>query len=257
MFKWTWIPDEPEQVEPWEVIDTPIAGQDLSEDTGSKGQIAHKETDRRDEDPINEAGTCVQTSNMRYQSKNSAHPDELYPCKACHGYHYSKTCIYLLSWTAWLEYHGTYMPSHPFPESEEFNLGDLDSLKQRAKNLDESPNVRTPNYISNTRLKADLMTPSSRNMYWEDERWEKTRSQRERREMHFGNDGAMWTDPPYVPPSGQQASPEHRFVRAERIQAGKVQHIWQRRRNMQPAVPDFLVEEGNDEEDSFATLRAD
>ena len=96
---------------------------------------------------------------------------ELFACKSCGAYHYLNSCIYNLSWCDWLEYHNTYMPSQPYnlPPGV-IALEELEELRDRARLLDETVAHR-PNYLSNTRLKKDLMTQSGIGAFWDDEEW--------------------------------------------------------------------------------------
>lgn len=123
-------------------------------------------------------------SEERKQESSRHHSDrgQLHPCSSCHGYHYTSSCIYLRSWTEWLDYHCAHMPSQPFPYTgslrdffeNEATPGDdeMTVLREKASNLDATEGLNRPNYISNTRIKADLMTRSGREMWYEDEEWE-------------------------------------------------------------------------------------
>ena len=116
--------------------------------------------------------------------KQQSDRDQLYPCSSCHGYHYTSSCIYLRTWTEWLDYHCAHMPSQPFPYTGSLrNLfgceaapGDdeITILREKASDLDATKSLNRPNYISNTRIKADMMTRSGREMWYEDEEWEIT-----------------------------------------------------------------------------------
>ncbi|KAF7188946.1 hypothetical protein HII31_09869 [Pseudocercospora fuligena] len=101
----------------------------------------------------------------------------LFPCRSCSGYHYIDDCIYTLTWTEWLEYQALHMPSQleqisGLAGTPEHQLK-AEWLVQRAQDLDELAEVSRPNYLANTRLKADLMTKSCTDMYWDDEMWKK------------------------------------------------------------------------------------
>ncbi|KXT02690.1 hypothetical protein AC578_1139 [Pseudocercospora eumusae] len=101
----------------------------------------------------------------------------LFPCRSCSGYHYIEDCIYTLTWTEWLEYQALHMPSQlaqisGLAGTPEHQIK-AEWLVQRAQDLDELAEVSRPNFLANTRLKADLMTKSSTDMYWDDEMWKK------------------------------------------------------------------------------------
>ena len=99
---------------------------------------------------------------------------ELMACTSCGGYHYLNRCIYSLSWFDWLEYHAKYMSSQPYNIPFGIvaidDIEDLEKLQQRARILDETVYHR-PNYLSNTKLKEDLMTTSNIGAFWDEEEW--------------------------------------------------------------------------------------
>lgn len=114
---------------------------------------------------------------------------QLLPCASCNSYHYITQCIYTLPWTEWLAYHTKHMSSQPYPLPREVHSIDnipVHNLWERARELDERATTYRPNFLANTRLKADLMTRSSVAMYWDDERWERSREKKEGRNMDKG-----------------------------------------------------------------------
>ncbi|KAK4635192.1 hypothetical protein CLAFUW4_00381 [Fulvia fulva] len=108
--------------------------------------------------------------------------DDLEPCQSCNGFHYIAQCVYTLTWSEWLDYHLTYMPSQSYghsPEGLGEDTSDMQLLYYRAESLDDMAGSCEINYLSDTRLKADLMSKSSVEMFLDDEQWEKRLVQEE------------------------------------------------------------------------------
>lgn len=164
----------------WEVITSPVL-------SASGAEMAkQKLTERYAPSPfamVNDGCQRPQTLQKPRKAKQNlaqhARCDDLHPCKSCKGYHYVTQCIYTLSWTEWLDYHLTYMPSQPYGHSPEGLLledtADLQTLYYRAEELDKTSEGCEVdiNYLSETRLKADLMTKSGVEIFLDDEKWQR------------------------------------------------------------------------------------
>lgn len=173
-----------ERLEDWEIVRRPT-GQDLgrfpdTETTSPDGNADAVRCSSRSEPQSTHESLHTSRSTTLASEALSADGDDLFPCKSCHSYHYIAECIYLLSWTEWLDYHSCRMPSQalPWDPSALVDKGQDPTLLlwERAQQLDENPRQHRPNFLANTRLKADLMTQSSRDMYWEEEKAKRKKS---------------------------------------------------------------------------------
>lgn len=116
-------------------------------------------------------GPAVESSSSK---KGKPQEQELYACKSCLGYHYIEKCIYNIRWKEWLEYHAEYMPSEPAPEYvRNKGVGEI-NLRENAWKMDDVRSDFRHVTVPNTKLKADLMTTSSKAILLEEQRrrWE-------------------------------------------------------------------------------------
>ena len=195
--EWTGLSDEGTM--DWEVVDsstsghteydgdsdidacevaTPVTADKTWEETAEQDPSEHtKSSPAAVENDICRIIQTAKTSEETNQkSAKRIKGDDLKPCKNCNGYHYTSQCIYTLTWTEWLDYHLTYMPSQSYghsPEGLGEDTSDMQMLYYRAEELDDVADSSQINYLSDTRLKADLMTMSSVQMYLDDEKWQK------------------------------------------------------------------------------------
>ncbi|KAK4508189.1 hypothetical protein PRZ48_001927 [Zasmidium cellare] len=110
---------EEEQLEDWEVVDTPPY-EEMKRFHGTapaKKDVLEQDHQNTETAPASSAPSIAerrrqpvpQASELRRSQGSEDETKDLHPCDSCNSYHYIEECAYRLPEDKWLEYHATHM----------------------------------------------------------------------------------------------------------------------------------------------------